>query len=194
MFRRPTFPQLHEAEERLLATRMCGETPVVAYDNTQLYSNHTVIIFVPWHVLSGIVNRSIDKTRKYRQQSPEGAREQREKASRQFDLKYVLAVMNPTFAKEFVDKRRRSKLDVYPDDWKQLPIAPIPKEQQQEFVRLVDAILAEFEKHGYPLPPDTAERVAGLHGLQQPRDETATFLVIRDRISAAKATLVGKGG
>lgn len=61
-------------------------------------------------------------------------------------------------------KRRRSKIHVYPDDWKQLPIAPIPMEQQQEFVKLVDAILAEFERHGYPLPPDAAKRVAELEG------------------------------
>jgi len=74
----------------------------------------------------------------------------------------VLAVMNSTFAKEWLAKRRRSKIHIYPDDWKQLPIAPIPMEQQQEFVELVDAILAEFARHGYPLPLDAARRVAEL--------------------------------
>jgi adenine-specific DNA-methyltransferase len=162
MFRRPTFPQLHEAKERLLAFRMCGETPAVIYDDKRLFSNHTPIVFVPWHLLKGVANNSISKTAKYRRQDPEGDREERERISQQFHLKYVLAVMNSTFAREWLAKRRRSKLHIYPDDWKPLPIAPIPLEQQMEFVKLVDAILAEFARHGYPLPPDAAKRVAEL--------------------------------
>jgi hypothetical protein len=35
-------------------------------------------------------------------------------------------------------------------------------EQQMEFVKLVDAILAEFQRHGYPLPSNAAKRVAEL--------------------------------
>jgi hypothetical protein len=70
--------------------------------------------------------------------------------------------MNSTFARDWLAARRRSKIHVYPDDWKQLPIAPIPMKEQMEFVRLVDAILVEFEKYGYPLPSDAAERVAEL--------------------------------
>jgi hypothetical protein len=45
-------------------------------------------------------------------------------------------------------------------DRKQLPIAPISLTEQQEFVRRVDAILAEFAAHGYPLPAESAARVA----------------------------------
>jgi hypothetical protein len=69
--------------------------------------------------------------------------------------------MNSAFARDWLARQRRSKTDIYPDDWKQLPIAPIPPEQQQVFVRLVDAILAEFAVHGYPLPAASAARVAG---------------------------------
>jgi hypothetical protein len=35
-------------------------------------------------------------------------------------------------------------------------------EEQQEFIRLVDAILAEFEQYGYPLPAEAAARVTEL--------------------------------
>jgi len=70
--------------------------------------------------------------------------------------------MNSTFARDWLARRRRSKIHVYPNDWKPLPIAPIPMEEQEEFVRLVDAILAEFEQHGYPLPPEAAACVAEL--------------------------------
>ena len=45
-------------------------------------------------------------------------------------------------------------------DRKPLPIAPISLTEQQEFVRRVDAILAEFAAHGYPLPAESAARVA----------------------------------
>jgi len=86
--------------------------------------------------------------------------------------------MNSSFTQEWLAQRRRHKLQLYPNDWKPLPIAPIPLEEQAEFVRLVDAILAEFEQHGYPLPPEAAarvaelereidERVAGLYGVEE---------------------------
>ncbi len=161
-FRRPTFPELHEAKEKLVAVRTPGAEPKVIYDDDHLHFDASAVGFVPWHLLKGVVNRSISKTAKYRRQDPKGDREEREKISRQFHLKYVLAVMNSTFAKEWLAKRRRSKIHIYPDDWKQLPIALIPMEQQMEFVKFVDAILEEFQKHGYPLPPDAAKRVAEL--------------------------------
>jgi hypothetical protein len=159
-FRRKTFPELHEAREKLLALRIAGKNLVVAYDERQLYSNHTAVSFVPWHSLKGVTNKSISKTARYHHQDPLGNRETREKISRQFDLKYVLAVMNSTFAKNWLANQRRGKLDIYPDDWKRLPIAPIPLEEQKPFVALVEGILREYEKHGYPLPPASAQKVS----------------------------------
>ena len=158
MFRRPTF-ELHEPEEKLMAFRMCGENISVNYDNKKLMSNHTVILHVPWHYLEGIINKSINKTAAYKHQNPEGDREQREELSKKIDLKYVLAITNSSFAKNFLLKIRKSKLDIYPDEWKQLPIAPISLEEQKDFVKLVDKILGEYDKHGYPLPETSAEKV-----------------------------------
>lgn len=167
-FARPTFPELHEAKERLLALRMSGEIPVVAFDAQKLLSNHTVVVFVPWHYLDGVQNRSIKKTAKYRSEikwneaPPEVLREELEELSRTVDLKYVLALMNSTIAADFLRKRRRGKLDIYPDDWKPLPIPLVPLVRQQEFVALVDVILAEFKKYEYPLPEEAALRVREL--------------------------------
>ena len=67
--------------------------------------------------------------------------------------------MNSPIAREWLKGQRRSKMHLYPDDWKQLPIAPISLEEQKEFVKLVDKILAEYEKHGYPLPEKSVEKV-----------------------------------
>ncbi len=160
LFRRPTFPELHEAKEKLLALRIAGKRLAVAYDDHQLLCNHTAVIFVPWHLLKGVVNNSINKSAKYKRQAADGDREEREKLSKQFHVKYVLAVMNSTFARTWLLSKRRGKLDIYPDDWKPLPIAPLSLEEQRPFVELVDKILKEYRTHGHPLPAEAATRVA----------------------------------
>jgi len=68
--------------------------------------------------------------------------------------------MQASFANEWLANRRRSRMNVYPDDWKQLPIPSLSLNKQAEFVKLVDAILAEFERWRYPLPDIAASRVA----------------------------------
>jgi len=168
LFRRPTFPELHEAEERILAARMCGDSPAVMVDRDRLYSNHTVVVFVPWHQLAGVRNRSIQKTARYRDEPRRGnappgpCREEREQLSREFLPKYLAAIMNSTFAASFIKRDRQGKMDVYPDDWKDLPIPAIPLKEQQPIVALVDAILEQFRTHGHPLPPEAAAKVADL--------------------------------
>jgi len=167
-FARPTFPELYSVEVRLLAKRICGNNITVVLDDKNLVSDHTTIIFILWNSLVGISNKSIQKKAKYRnelkpnQALPDIFREDLESLSRNFHLKYVLSIMNSAFAKAWLVRGRRGKLDIYPDDWKQLPIAAIPLEQQQVLISLVDQILAEYAGHGYPLPPDSAARVAAL--------------------------------
>jgi len=163
-FSRPTFTELHNAAEKLIAVRTPGMEPKVIYDNQKYHFDASSVGFVPWHLLSGVINRSISKTAEYHHQNPLGDREQREEISKKFNLKYTLAIMNSAFAREWLKGRRRSKMHVYPDDWKQLPIAPISLEEQKEFVKLVDKILAEYERHGYPLPEKSAEKVREWEG------------------------------
>ena len=158
-FARPTFPELHEASPKLISLVVVPGSPPVVYDEKRHYTTHTSCIFVPWYQLEGVVNKSINKTAKYRHQNPLGDREQREETSHQFVLKYVLAIMNSTFASKWLKDRLRSKNHVYPDDWKQLPIAPLSLEAQQPFVEKVDAVLGEYALHGYPLPPESAQKV-----------------------------------
>jgi methylase of polypeptide subunit release factors len=162
MFRRPTFPELYAVPEKLITMDIGGQELRAVYDDCQLLHNHSASSVVPWHYLKDVINKSINKTAKYQWQDPSGNREEREKISERFHIKYLVAVMNSTFAKEFVNKRRRSKINIYPEDWKPLPIIPIPVEQQMEFVKLVDAILAEFKRHGYPLTPDALQKVIRL--------------------------------
>lgn len=163
-FSRPTFPELYEVSEKLISMDIASGTPRVVYDQNKMFHNHSAWSFVPWHLLSKVINNSIRKAAKYHHQDPLGEREQREETSKKFNLKYVLAIMNSSFAREWLKGKRRSKMHIYPDDWKQLPIAPIPLEEQKEFVKLVDKILGEYEKQGYPLPEKSAEKVREWEG------------------------------
>lgn len=70
--------------------------------------------------------------------------------------------MNSTFAKNWLAMRRQSKIHIYPDDWKPLPIAHATASEQAAIVELVDEILILYAQHGYPLPADAAERLGEL--------------------------------
>ena len=162
MFARPTFPELYDVPEKLLATDVSGAAPRVAYDDQRLIHNHSMCSIVPWHYLKGVVNASINKTSKYEYQDGQGDRSERENISQQFSTKYLLAVVNSAFARNWLALKRRNRIHVYPDDWKPLPVAKISIGDQTEIVRLVDAILAEFRVHGCPLPPNASAEVSKL--------------------------------
>jgi type I restriction-modification system DNA methylase subunit len=167
-FRRPTFPELHEAPEKLLAVRTPGSRPKVTYDNSRVHFDASSVGFVPWHLLKGIRNRSIQKSAKYSDEVKPGRarpvilRDELERRSSDFDPKYLLAIMNSELARNWLSKRRRSKVHVYPDDWKGLPVKAIPLKEQQRVVRLVDAILREFEVCDLSVSPQSARRIAEL--------------------------------
>ena len=174
MFARPTFPELYEVPEKLMAAQVCGNTPRTVYDNNQLIHNHSMCCLVPWHYLKGVRNKSIQKTVKYRDEvksnevPPAIVREDLEEESQRFSPKYLLAIMNSSFARDWLAARRRSKLDVYPDDWKSLPIAVATAEEQATITALVDEILALHAEHGFPL---TTEAQSQLQELEQQIDK-----------------------
>jgi hypothetical protein len=62
------------------------------------------------------------------------------KNSHRFAVKFLLAVMNSSAARDFLRANRQS--NIHPDDWKQLPIPDVTREQQTPIVQLVDRILA----------------------------------------------------
>ncbi len=178
-FSRPTFGELHEATEKLVAVRTPGPEPKVIYDANLLHFDASSVGFVPWHYLRGVRNKSIRKTAKYRNEvkrnetSPATLREELEKLSLQFAPKYLLAVMNSTFAKEWLAGRRRSKFHIYPDDWKPLPIMPATAEEQAVIIALVDEILALYSQQGYPL---TMEAKTSLQELEEQIDKKVAKL------------------
>ena len=96
-------------------------------------------------------------------------REDYEKISEGFAIKYVLGVMNSEFAHNWITRQRRSRLHVYPDDWKQLPIAPATPEQQAEIAALVQKCLDAKGAGCEAWEQEIDARVAGLYGLSESR-------------------------
>lgn len=178
-FSRPTFPELYEVPEKFISLDVAGSTQRVVYDNQQLLHNHTADSLVPWHYLKGVRNKSIRKKAKYRDEvksnevTPRVFREDLEKLSVQFTPKYLLAIINSTFARNWLISQQRHRIHFYPDDWKLLPIAPASAEEQAKIVSLVDQILALCTKHGHPLPAEAQTR---LQNLEQQIDKSVAKL------------------
>jgi len=184
-FSRPTFPELHEAIEKLVAVRTPGPEPKVMYDAGRLHFDASSVGLVPWYCLAGVRNRSIQKTVKYRDEvrgnepPPPVVREDLEEESRRFSSKYLLAIMNSAYARDWLAARRRSKIHVYPDDWKRLPIVPATAEEQAAIIALVDGILELYSRDGYPL---TLESRSRLQELEQQIDDRIAELYEGQRI------------
>ncbi len=148
MFSRPTFPQIYEVKEKLISVDMSagiGQLKV-CYDKEQLFHNHSAWSFVPWNALRGVKNNSLKKSARYRNEKPFRPdlpkREELEKTSEKFSVKFLLAVMNSRFAYDFLRANRRSNIHLYPDDWKPLPIPNATATQQATIAAIVEKILA----------------------------------------------------
>ena len=148
-FYAPTFPEMYEIDEKIIAQRSPGPDPKACYDNHHLVFTPSSVGFILWHDLSGTKNKSIQKQARYRDERfhPDlPQREKLEKTSRRFALKFLLGVINSTVACSFLRANRRSNIHIYPDDWKQLPIPDVLSEQQAPIVEFVDKILAAKRK------------------------------------------------
>ena len=94
LFRRKTFPELYEVDEKLISITMAeGEERLrVIYDDQKLYHNDSAYCFIPWQSLAGVRNRSIKQRTRYSDERPIRCdlpqREELEKTSCCFTLKY----------------------------------------------------------------------------------------------------------
>ena len=125
--------------------------------------------------MSGVRNNSLKKAARYRGEKPPRPdlpqREELEATSRRFAVKYLLGVMNSASAREFLRANRRSNTDLYPDDWKKLPIPDVSAAQQKPIVALVEQTLT-LKRANRAADISTLETqidaaVAALYGLTQ---------------------------
>ena len=144
LFSRPTFPELYNHDKKILLPKV-GEIRA-ALDTHGFYCNEGIFICLPWYYLSRVRNRSIKKTARYRDEglSTSGLppREDLEHNSQNFAIKYLLGILNSTPARDFLRANRRNNIQLYPDDWKKVPIPDVSPEQQKPLIELVDLILA----------------------------------------------------
>ena len=175
LFRRQTFPELYEVKEKLISISMGAgaEKLRVVYDNQKLYHNHSAWSFVLWDTLAGVRNRSIQKQTRYRDEKPKPdlpQREELEEVSCRFSAKFLIGVMNSTVARDFLRANRRSNLNLYPDDWKKLPIPDVSSAQQAPIVALVDETLTAkrkgLERKVARLEKKLDEEVSALYGVE----------------------------
>ncbi len=148
LLRRPTFEELYSVDEKLISVDMAASIDRlrVAYDNAQLFHNHSAWSFVPWHALRGVQNNSIKKVARYPSEKPPRPdlpnRTSLEDASGKFAIKYLLGIMNSGTARDYLRANRRSNIHIYPDDWKKLPVPDVGEDLQAPVVRVVGLILA----------------------------------------------------
>jgi hypothetical protein len=183
LFRRPTFPELYAVTEKLISVDMSAGVTLlrVAYDDERLLHNHSAWSFVPWHLLSGVRNNSLKKSARYKGERPPRTdlpqREMLESTSRRFDVKYLLAVMNSSVARDFLQANRRSNIHLYPDDWKKLPVPNVDTKAQAPIVKLVDKILAakraDQNADIAELEHEVDSLVAALYGADKKTGKTA---------------------
>ena len=175
LFSRPTFPEIYEVDEKILVQRSPGPDPKACYDGFRLYFTESSVGFLLWHRLAQVRNRSIKKQTRYQDETPRRPdlpeREELEKTSRRFAVKFLLGVMNSTAARDFLRAHRRSNIHLYPDDWKKLPIPDVSPDQQEPIIELVDQILDAKRTHPdadvSKLENKVDRKVSALYGISE---------------------------
>ncbi len=149
---RPTFPDLYTGEKILRGMVTGG-----VYDNTGITCNHGVIVFKRFIDLKNVNERSItisiSKNHLAEENNKSAAdiaqkRQELEGISNNFDLKYILALINSKYAYWYLNNYRRHRLEnyFYPDDFRNFPVPDIPLAAQKPFIEKVSILLAEGKK------------------------------------------------
>jgi hypothetical protein len=99
--------------------------------------DNTIILGVPYRDLKGVKNKSITKYIKTIRMD----RVELERISMDFDLKYLLTVLNSKLISYYLKFAKMAKIDIYTDDWKNIPIKNIPLSSQHRFIYLCNFLL-----------------------------------------------------
>lgn len=131
--RRKTFPELYEGE-KILRGRMTEGF----YEKSKILTNDSLYICKKFIDLKGVNNKSIQSSIK---KNNEKTRQKLEELSKDFNYKYVLGIINSEWTFNFLKGVSRSRLSIYPDDLRKLPIIKASKQEQEKIAKLVDEII-----------------------------------------------------
>lgn len=133
---RPTFPELYELP-KILWRKTAGGT----YDISGLLSNDSIYHILSFDSLKNVDNKSIKNSiSKWNKKE----RKDLELISSQYDLKYILAILNSKLSFSYLNSIRTHRLKnlFNPDEVKQLPIKKLSLNEQEEFINLVTKIIS----------------------------------------------------
>jgi len=130
---RPTFKELYDPI-KIIVTKI-GRKPSLSLDEKSRVCDQSVMVFVPFQELKGVHNKSLSKYFKNRD------RNKLEQISKNFEIKYLLAIMGSNLAYYILNSKRQNPLWLGPDEWKQLPIKISDDKIKDRLIKLVDSIL-----------------------------------------------------
>lgn len=134
---RPTFPELYLPNKLLLGR----QTKVAAFDKNGYIVDNTVIVCIPYIKLRDIENSNI---KKYFSNLKKPRRDL-ERMSAGFDLRFILGVINSRLIKHYINFLTQNGIDMFPDDWKKLPIPANNDKAYNDLIALVD-IMSDLNK------------------------------------------------
>ncbi len=130
---RPTFPELYNPNKILLGR----QTKVAALDTEKYIVDNTIIVCFPYHELEGIENRNLERYFS----NMDKMRSELEILSKDVNLYYILGIINSKLIKYYINYLKQGALDMYPDDWKELPIPVISKNNEKLFENLINNVM-----------------------------------------------------
>lgn len=135
--RRPTFRELYNSD-KLMFNRL-GQLTVMLDNDIHYLQSDSSFIAVKWCDLINVNNKSISSSIK---KFSCYTRKEMECFSREVDLRYLLGIMNSSYANTLLCDLRGGDYHIYPEHIRNIPITPATKEQQQPIIDLVDTILS----------------------------------------------------
>jgi len=139
---RPTFIELYE-NNKILINKL-GRMKAV-YDSSNILCDQTIRVLVRYIDLKEVHNRSIQSSIK---KFSNYGREKLETISSNFNLKYILSLLNSSLYSYILDLLRTNEsFDLNPLILRKLPIPNISKQDQKPFIELVDKILELKEQN-----------------------------------------------
>jgi hypothetical protein len=143
---RATFPELY-LHEKLMLSR---QKKIATLSTEGHICDNTIIVSLPHFALKSVVNSN---TKKYYSNVKENRKDLIE-ISTSFTMKYLLAIINSALMRNFIHFLVKGRIDVYPDDWKAIPIKKLNKIGQIKFEEIVTQIMSS--KQANPQSPTTA--------------------------------------
>ncbi|MDD4353410.1 MAG: N-6 DNA methylase [Candidatus Nanoarchaeia archaeon] len=131
----PMFKELFENEKIMIRDVNAKEGLKATFDNKNYYAEHTLSICLPFNKLASIKRRGLNFS------------EYQVKKSEEFDLKYILGILNSNLITFFFKTFIGCGLHVYPDNIRALPIKKMSINEQSSLIKLVEKMILYKERY-----------------------------------------------